>query len=90
MSAALRNARTARFVAIGYLVVNSRFPTTMQQKYLRELPYSRWREANPDDTLRFFALRLHEVGMIKSTPQKLLAQGTDWRYLNELRRELKA
>jgi NitT/TauT family transport system substrate-binding protein len=51
--------------------------------------YTRWRESNPEDTLRFLALRLHEVGMIKSTPQKIIAQGTDWRFLNELKRELK-
>jgi NitT/TauT family transport system substrate-binding protein len=57
---------------------------------IRSLPYNRWREANPEDTLRFHALRLHEVGMIKSTPQKLIAQGTDWRFLNEIKRELKA
>jgi NitT/TauT family transport system substrate-binding protein len=57
---------------------------------LQELPYNRWRDADPEDTLRFFALRLHEVGMIKATPQRLLAQGTDWRFLNELKRELKA
>jgi len=57
---------------------------------LKELPYRRWRESNPEDTLRFHALRLHEVGMIKSTPQRLIAQGTDWRFLNELKRELKA
>lgn len=56
---------------------------------MRELPYERWREADPEDTLRFHALRLHEVGMIKSTPQKLIAQGTDWRFLNELKQELK-
>ena len=55
-----------------------------------ELPYRRWREANPEDTLRFHALRLHEVGMIKTSPQKLIAQGTDWRFLNELKKELKA
>jgi len=28
--------------------------------------------------------------MIKSTPQRLIAQGTDWRFLNELKKELKA
>jgi len=28
--------------------------------------------------------------MIKSSPQKIIAEGTDWRFLNELRRELKA
>jgi NitT/TauT family transport system substrate-binding protein len=54
------------------------------------LPYRRWRDAHPEDTLRFHALRLHEVGMIKSTPQKLIAEGTDWRFLNELKKELKA
>jgi NitT/TauT family transport system substrate-binding protein len=57
---------------------------------MKSLPYNRWREANPEDTLRFHALRLYEVGMIKTSPQKLIAQSTDWRFLNELKRELKA
>jgi len=35
-------------------------------------------------------LWLHEVGMINSDPNTLLAEGTDWRFLNELKRELKA
>ena len=39
--------------------------------------------------VRFYALRLHEAGMIKSSPQKIIAQGTDWRFLNELKKELK-
>jgi len=57
---------------------------------LKSLPYSRWRDLNPEDTLRFHALRLREVGMIKTAPQKLIAQGTNWRFLNELKKELKA
>jgi NitT/TauT family transport system substrate-binding protein len=57
---------------------------------LTELPYASWREFDPEDTVRFFALRLHEIGMIKSTPQAIIADGTDWRFLNELKRELKA
>jgi NitT/TauT family transport system substrate-binding protein len=57
---------------------------------LTELPYARWREFDPEDSLRFYALRLHEVGMIKLSPNTLLAEGTDWRFLNELKRELKA
>jgi NitT/TauT family transport system substrate-binding protein len=57
---------------------------------LRELPYDRWREYDPEDTMRYYALRLHEVGLIKSTPNKIIAQGTDWRFLDELKRELKA
>jgi NitT/TauT family transport system substrate-binding protein len=57
---------------------------------LKTVNYRMWRDANPEDTMRFYALRLHEVGMVKTLPQKLIAQGTDWRLLNELKRELKA
>jgi NitT/TauT family transport system substrate-binding protein len=57
---------------------------------IQQIPYDRWREFDSEDSLRFFALRLHEVGMIESSPNALLAEGTDWRFLNELKRELKA
>ncbi len=40
--------------------------------------------------MRFYALRLHEVGMIKTNPNRLISQCTDWRFLNELKKELKA
>jgi len=40
--------------------------------------------------LSWQALRLHEVGMIKSSPQKIIAQGIDWRFVNEVKKELKA
>jgi NitT/TauT family transport system substrate-binding protein len=30
------------------------------------------------------------LGFVKSTPQKIIADGTDWRFLSELKRELKA
>jgi NitT/TauT family transport system substrate-binding protein len=56
---------------------------------LRDLPYGKWREFDPEDTLRFYALRLHEAGLLKSNPQKLIAQATDWRFFHELKRELK-
>jgi NitT/TauT family transport system substrate-binding protein len=56
---------------------------------MQELPWGKWREYDPEDTVRFYALRLHEAGMIKSSPQKIIAQGTDWRFLNELKKELK-
>jgi NitT/TauT family transport system substrate-binding protein len=56
---------------------------------LKEIPYGQWAEYNPEDTVRFYALRLHEIGMIKSSPQKIIAEGTDWRFLNELKKELK-
>jgi NitT/TauT family transport system substrate-binding protein len=57
---------------------------------LTEVSYKNWREFDPEDSLRFYALRLHEVGMIKSPPNKLIAEATDWRFLNEIKRELKA
>jgi len=57
---------------------------------LNEVPYDKWRDYDAEDTIRFYALRLHEIGMIKSTPQKIIADGTDWRFFNELKRELKA
>ena len=57
---------------------------------MQEIPYNRWRDYDPEDTVRFHALRLHEAGMIKSSPQKIIAQGTDWRFLDQIKRELKA
>jgi NitT/TauT family transport system substrate-binding protein len=57
---------------------------------LTELPYGLWRDYDPEDSLRFYALRLHEAGMLRTSPNALLADGTDWRFLNELKRELKA
>jgi NitT/TauT family transport system substrate-binding protein len=56
---------------------------------MREIPYGKWRDYDSADTMRFYALRLHEAGMIKSTPNKIIANGTDWRFLDEVRRELK-
>jgi NitT/TauT family transport system substrate-binding protein len=57
---------------------------------LSDLPYASWREFDPEDTLRFYALRLRDVGMIKSNPKTLIAEGTNWKFLNEIKRELKA
>ena len=49
----------------------------------------RWREYDAEDTIRFYALRQRDAGFIKSTPQKIIAEGTDWRFLDEVKRELK-
>jgi NitT/TauT family transport system substrate-binding protein len=56
---------------------------------MKDVVYDKWRDYDPEDTLRFYALRLHEAGMVKSTPQKIIAQGTEWRFLKELKKELK-
>ena len=78
-------ARAARYlVDKGYA---PRYETALE--VLKGLPYDRWRQAEPEDTVRFHALRLRELGMIKSSPQKIIAEGTDWRFLHELKKELK-
>jgi NitT/TauT family transport system substrate-binding protein len=56
---------------------------------MKNVPYNKWRVYDPEDSVRFYALRLREAGMIKSAPQRLIAEGTDWRFLNELKKELK-
>ena len=56
---------------------------------MNEIRYALWRDYDPEDAVRFYALRLREAGMIKSNPNSIIAQGTDWRFLNELKRELK-
>jgi NitT/TauT family transport system substrate-binding protein len=57
---------------------------------LTEIQYRDWRYYDPEDSMRFYALRLREAGMIKSSPNTILAEGTDWRFFNELKRELKS
>ncbi len=59
-------------------------------KTLREVPYGAWRSYDPEDTLRFYSLRLHEAGLVKSTPKEIIARGTDFQFQKALRRELKA
>jgi NitT/TauT family transport system substrate-binding protein len=80
--------RTARMLVERSYVKNDDYEYVHQM--LKEIPYGQWREYEPEDTVRFYALRLNEIGMIKSSPQKLIAQGTDWRFLRELKKELKA
>ena len=83
---ALEPERAARFV------VDRGFTAAPYERVLdtlKSLPYTKWRDSDPQDTIRFYAVRLHEAGMIKSSPRKILAQGTDWRFLNELKKELK-
>jgi len=67
--------------------IASRYDYALQA--IRDIPYGKWREFDPEDTVRFYALRLQEAKMIKSTPQRIIAQGTNWRFLNEIKKELK-
>jgi NitT/TauT family transport system substrate-binding protein len=56
---------------------------------LKDARYGLWREYDPEDTVRFFSLRLNEIGMIKKTPEEVISGNTDWRFLKEVKRELK-
>ncbi len=53
----------------------------------REIPYGKWRDYNPEDTIRFYALRLNELGMTKYSPNEIIAQNTDWSFLKSLKDE---
>ncbi|RJQ56893.1 MAG: ABC transporter substrate-binding protein [Nitrospiraceae bacterium] len=54
---------------------------------LKHIPYNMWRDYNPEDTIRFYALRMREIGTIKSNPQQFIDQHADWRFMNELKKE---
>jgi NitT/TauT family transport system substrate-binding protein len=73
-----------------YLAKGYKPDADLARQALKEMPYRRWRDYNPEDTLRFYALQLREAGMVRNSPQKIIEQGTDWRILQELKREMKA
>ena len=77
--------RSARFLVDKGYVQNYDYAA----QALKEIPYRRWRDYSAEDSVRFWSLRLHETGFIKSSPNRILTQGTDWRFLNELKTELK-
>ena len=64
--------------------------TSMRYRHCATSRMTNGESTTPEDTLRFYALRLHDLGFVKSIPQRVIANGTDWRFLNELKRELKA
>ncbi|MGH9037383.1 MAG: ABC transporter substrate-binding protein [Acidimicrobiia bacterium] len=75
----------------GRLMVDRGYATDFDVtcQILREIPYDIWREFDPVDSLRFYALQLKEAGIINSTPEQIIERGSDFRYLAELKRELK-
>ncbi|MDH3390764.1 MAG: ABC transporter substrate-binding protein [Desulfobulbaceae bacterium] len=55
---------------------------------LREIPYDKWRHYSPEDTIRFWALRLKELGISKHSPQDFIGKNTDWSHLASLKKEM--
>lgn len=81
----LEPERAARFMVDNGYTPNYDYALEAMQ----QIPYNVWREYDPEDTLRFYALRLRDAGVIKSSPDEIIARGTDWTLLNELKAELK-
>ena len=57
---------------------------------LTELPYNRLARARPGGLAALLRALAARVRTDRATPNKIIAEGTDWRFLNELKRELKA
>ncbi len=79
--------KTARFLVDGGFTEN--YDHAHEALTEMKMAFTAWREFDPEDTIRYYSLRLREAGMIKSSPNRIIADGTDWRFLNEIKRELK-
>ena len=78
-------------LAATWLVKHGQAPSyEVALQTMQDIPYVAWRNYDPADSLRFYALRLREAGLIDQVPDEILARGTDWRMFNELKKELKA
>jgi NitT/TauT family transport system substrate-binding protein len=81
-------ARAAHeYVARGFYATASPTDEQITNEVIRDLSYD-WRELDPEETLRFFALRLADAKLIRSTPQQIIAQRSDFAYMRELKSEL--
>jgi NitT/TauT family transport system substrate-binding protein len=68
--------------------VSDRYEYVLQA--VKEIGYRNWRIYESEDTVRFWALRLREQGFVRLSPKKVTAENTDFRFITELKRELKA
>ena len=55
---------------------------------LRGIPYDKWRHYSPEDSIRFWALRLKEIGLIKHSPQEYIGKNTAWSHIASLKDEM--
>ena len=77
-------------IAAEWLVDSGQSPSIdFAMRTLNDLPYDAWSSFDPEDSLRFYALRMNEAGIITETPQDIISNGTDWGPLNALLKELK-
>ncbi len=76
------------YVARGFYATPSATDEDITNEVIRDLSYD-WREFDPEETLRFFALRLADAKLVKSTPQQIIALGSDFAFMREQRTALK-
>ncbi len=78
-----RAARAAAATGFGFKDESLTIETMAMCKY-------NWRDLDPEETLRFFALRLAAAKLIKSTAREIIERGTELAYMRQLRSELKS
>lgn len=89
MVAADRKAAVSRAVEKGFYKANAALTPEILSETIGMLSYD-WRDFDPEETLRFFALRLRDAKAIKKSPQQVIDDGSDLAYFRQLRKELKA
>ena len=75
--------------AIDKKLVPARVTYDVLYGFMKSMPMN-WRDYDPEDTLRYFALRLADGNLIKKTPDQMINDSTDFAYFKQLRKELKA
>jgi NitT/TauT family transport system substrate-binding protein len=70
----------------------ARFPDNGSEEIvsevIKDLSYD-WRALDPEDTLRFFAVKLGDSKLVKGTPQQIIDQGSNFAYMRQLKTDLK-
>ena len=84
---AVDRERGARALVDAGFITQDQYGATLDD--LSMMPYDVWRRYDPADTLRFYGLRLAEAGLIQGTPEQIVERGADFRFLEELKQELK-
>ena len=64
--------------------------TITRSDVITDLRYDAWREIDTEHSLRFYAEQLQKLGQLKTNPDTIVARRHRLRFLNELKRELKA
>lgn len=75
--------------AVGEYLAGRGFALNIEhaRKIMRHIPWAKWRDYDPEEAIRFYALRLKETGVIELSPEEIIDRGADWRFVESLRGE---